>query len=444
MKTLRIGAGAGFSGDRIEPAIDLIEKCALDFVVFECLAERTIALAQQARRIDPERGYDPLLEARMRAVLPVAARHGTKVISNMGAANPLAAARQTREIAKELGLSHLKVAAITGDDVLDAMLASDAVLDMTGRPVRDLGNRIISANAYTGAGSIVDALSAGADIVLTGRAADPALFLAPLIHTFGWSMDDWERLGRGTVVGHLLECSAQVTGGYFADPGRKDVDNLAFVGFPFAVVSEDGSAVISKTPGSGGRVSRATCTEQLLYEIHDPAAYFQPDVVADFSAVTFDEIGTDEVQVGGASGRKRTGTLKVSVGYLDGFVGEGQITYAGPGAADRGALALDILRTRIERFGPAVDETRSDLIGIDSVARTDGARGAPREVRLRFSARCQTRTDAERIGAEVEGLYLCGPAGGGGVTRSVREVIAIASALLPEDALIPRIQMFED
>ena len=207
---------------------------------------------------------------------------GIKIITNMGAANPVAAAEKTAEVARSLGLRGLKVAAVTGDDVLDAVRAGDYRLDETGETVASLGNRIVSANAYLGAGPIVEALAAGADVVITGRAADPSMFLAALIHEFNWSMEDWTRLGRGTVVGHLLECAGQITGGYFADPGFKDVPDMARLGFPIAEVGEDGTAVITKVPGTGGVVSTATCKEQLLYEVHDPARYFQPDVVADF------------------------------------------------------------------------------------------------------------------------------------------------------------------
>jgi len=442
MSVLRIGCGAGYSGDRIEPAVELAESGALDFLVFECLAERTIALAQLARLADPQAGYDPMLERRMRAVLPIAARQGTRIVTNIGAANPRAAAARTAAIAGELGLAGLKIAAITGDDVLDRV--GGLVLDETGAPVHALGDRLVSANAYIGARPLVAALDQGADVVICGRAADPALFLAPLIHHFGWEMDDWTRLGRGTLVGHLLECSGQVTGGYFADPGLKDVPDLARLGFPLAEVSGDGTAVITKLPGTGGMVTRATCTEQLLYEIHDPARYLQPDVIADFSGVMLEEVGPDRVAVSGATGRPATGMLKVSVGYRDGWIGEGQMSYAGPGAVARGRLALEIVQQRLKAFGPPVLETRGDLIGVDSVMPPGGDKWPdPAEVRLRFAARCAGQHEAARIGEEVESLYLGGPAGGGGASRSVREVIAIASTLMPATDLIAQVEMKE-
>ena len=434
MRTVRIGAGAGFSGDRIEPAVEVAEKGGVQYLVFECLAERTIALAQQAKMRDPARGYDPLLAERMRAVLGICRAKGVKVVTNMGAANPVAAAERTAEVARELGLRGLKVAAVTGDDVLDAVRAGDWALDETGEPVASLGDRLLSANAYLGAGPIAEALAGGADVVITGRAADPAMFLAPLVHEFGWSMGDWTRLGRGTVVGHLLECAGQITGGYFADPGFKDVPGLARLGFPLAEVAEDGTAVVTKVPGSGGTVTAATCKEQLLYEVHDPARYPQPDVVADFSGVAVTEDGPDRVRVEGGDGRPRTDTLKVSVGYVDSFVGEGQISYAGPGAVARGRLALEIVAERLRLTGVRASELRFDLIGVDSILGPKLSAGAPepREVRVRVAGRTDSLAEAVRVANEVEALYLNGPASGGGVTKSAREIVGIRSTLLPE------------
>jgi hypothetical protein len=287
--SIRIGSGAGFAGDRIDPAVALAEHGKLDYLVFECLAERTIALAVRAKRDDPEKGYDPLLEERLSAVLPGAAANKVKIISNMGAANPVAAARAVAVIARKLGFGPLKIAALTGDDVL-AHVSDDSPL-LEGGTVAEWPGELIAANAYLGADPIVQALVQGADIVLTGRVADPSLFLAPMIHEFGWPTDDWQLLGQGTVVGHLLECAGQVSGGYFADPGLKDVPGLADLGFPFADVNANGEAVISKLPGSGGLITTATCKEQLLYELHDPSRYLTPDVTADFQSVRLEQHG---------------------------------------------------------------------------------------------------------------------------------------------------------
>lgn len=438
----RIGAGAGYAGDRIDPALDLAEHGQLNALVFECLAERTIALAQLRRSHDPDAGFDPLLTARMRAVLPVCVANGTTVITNMGAANPLAAGQAVLAVARELGLPHLKVAVVTGDDVLPWVLANDGeLIDSKEAPSYKRGS-LISANVYLGADALLPALRSGAHVIVTGRVADPALFLAPLMHHFGWAADDWPRLGAGLLVGHLLECAAQVSGGYIADPGQFDVPDLHRVGFPLAEVSADGTAVITKLSGTGGRVDHLTCTAQLLYEVEDPSRYLQPDVVGDFSQVRFVAVGQHRVQVQGAGGLPRPDTLKVTLGYRDGFIGEGQISYAGPGARARGELALAILRHRLEVAGLTSLEHRAELVGVNAMHGPHlGLAYQPYEVRVRLAVRCATRQQAERVGQEVEALYLNGPAGGGGVTQSVREVVAAASAWMPRSAVQTHVQV---
>lgn len=453
-RPFRIGAGAGYAGDRIEPARELAEHGRLDALVFECLAERTIALAQLRRQQDPAAGFDPLLAERLGAVLPACVQQRCTVITNMGAANPPAAGRAALDVARELGLPKLTVAVVTGDDVLpwlrghDVPLLDSGGLDAT--TTQDLADRLLSANAYLGADALLPALRAGTDLVIAGRVADPALFLAPLMHHFGWAADDWPLLGRGIAVGHLLECAAQVSGGYIAEPGRFDVPRLEDVGFPLAEVDAEGHAVITKLQGSGGRVDRLTCTAQLLYEIEDPARYLQPDVVADFSQVRLTEVGIDRVAVSGAAGHARPAQLKVSLGVRDGFIGEGQISYAGPGARQRGELALHVLEQRLQRLGLGALERRAELIGVNAMpgaaaakSAASAARAEPHEVRLRLAVRCATRAQAERIGGEVEALYLNGPAAGGGVTQSVREVLAVASCLVPREVVQASVQVLE-
>lgn len=439
---VRIGAGAGFSGDRIEPALELVERGDLDFLVFECLAERTIALAQEARRRDASTGYDPLLMERMRRVLPATCRSGVRIVTNAGAANPLGAAQALARLTRELGLSPIKIAAVLGDDVLDVLAATPYPLIDRSGSTADLAG-IISANAYIGAAPIADALAAGAEVVITGRVGDPALFVGPLAHAFGWRLDDADLIGRATVIGHLLECAGQLTGGYFADGDRKQVEGLARLGFPLAEVRADASAVLTKVPGTGGRLSIGNCKEQLLYEILDPAAYPQADVIADFTGVAFEELGTDRVCVHGGTGRPPSGMLKVSIGYDDGFIGEGQISYAGTGAVRRAQMAIDIVRERLAITGAAVTEVRGELIGVDSVNRMISRAGEPHEVRARIIGRAAEERAAARVGAEVEALYTNGPAGGGGATRSVRPVVAVASTLIPADRVNARFVMVE-
>lgn len=443
--TLRMGAGAGYSGDRIEPAIELAAKGDLDYLVFECLAERTIALAQQAKLADPEQGYDPLLAERMSAVLKLRHQKGFRIITNMGAANPIAAAHRTAEVARSLGLSGLKIAAVMGDDVLDLLSRGKYQFLETGACVDGFRDQIVSANAYLGVDGLCQALQRGADVVITGRVADPALFLAPLVHEFGWRMDDWHRLGRGTLVGHLMECAGQVTGGYFADPGHKDVSGLARLGFPIAQVSCDGDVELTKVAGSGGQISVATCTEQLLYEIHDPERYIQPDVVADFAKVHMEQSGVDRVRITGGSGKARTDTLKVSVAYRDGYIGEGQMSYAGPGAVARARLAGEIVRERLTLLHGPIEDLRYELIGVDALHGVNlGKTSAqPYEARLRVAGRASDRCWAERIGQEVESLYTNGPAGGGGATRSVKEIVAVQSILLPRQQVAPQVHIVE-
>jgi hypothetical protein len=363
-------------------------------------------------------------------------------VTNAGAANPVAAATLVRDVARELGLAGLRVAAVVGDDVLP--LARDGALrDERGAPFQ-MPASVLSANAYLGADPIVDALAGGAEVVITGRVADSSLFLAPLVHELGWAADDWTRLARGAIAGHLLECAGQVTGGYFADPGYKEVPGLSRLGFPIGEVMDDGTMVITKLPDAGGCVTTRTCTEQLLYEVHDPAAYVTPDVVADLGQASVVGDGADRVRVRGVMGRERPRSLKVSVGHRDGFLGEGQISYAGPGAVARARLALDVVRERLGRTGVAYQELRTDLVGVNALHGDALAAGhEPYEVRVRVAARCVAACDARRVGEEVEALYTNGPAGGGGATRSLRELVAVTSAFVAREAVRPSVVRLE-
>lgn len=432
MKKIRIGSGAGYSGDRIEPAVELAEKGNIQYLCFECLAERTIAIAQQAKLKDPNAGYDPLLAARMEAVLGVCKKNNVKIITNMGAANPAAGAQKIKEIAQKLGIKGLKIAAVSGDDVLNTIKDMDLKIAETGEKLAGIKDKLVSANAYVGAEPIVEALKNGADIVITGRVADPALFAAPVIYEFGWSMDNWELMGKATVLGHLLECAGQITGGYYADPGYKEVPGIGHLGFPIAEIQENGEFFITKVPEAGGMVTLDTCKEQMLYEIHNPAAYITPDVAADFTGVEFKQIGKDKVAVTGATGNPKTDSLKVSLGYVDSYIGEGQISYAGPGAVNRGQLALDIVAERLKLMGVKYQEIRFDLVGVNSLHGAKLSAGyEPYEVRARVTGRTQNMKEAVRIGNEVETLYTNGPAGGAGTWKVAREVIAMVSALIP-------------
>lgn len=445
---MRIGCGAGYAGDRLEAAVDLVSRGELDYLVLECLAERTMALATALRRSDPTLGYDSALAARMEALLPLCARRPgrpTRLISNLGAANPLAAAERTAEIAGRLGLTDLLVGAVDGDNVLDRLAEVDAQLLETSEPVRDILPAVRWAHAYVGAEALVPALRAGCDVVIGGRIADPSLFVAPLAYEFGWALDDWALLGSGTLVGHLLECGSSVTGGYFADPGRKDVTGMSDVGMPIADVAPDGTATITKTPGSGGSVSVRTCREQLLYEIHDPAGYLTPDVTADFSRAGLADAGPDRVALSGGSGRSRPDLLKVIMGVDDGFIGEGEMSYAGPNAIGRARLAAEIVQDRLRRQRIRFSSLRTDYIGHDSTLGPIARRLAPPdpfEVRLRIAARTSTLAEAHRIGEEVEALTITGPAGGCGKRSAARAVVSVRSTLVPRSLVTNRLTTF--
>ena len=432
-RPVRIGCGAGFAGDRLEPALVLVERGEIDYLMLECLAERTIAIAQKDRLADPSRGYDGMLLRRMEMLLPALLARGVRLVTNAGAANPLAGAEAVAALAGRLGLAP-RIVAVLGDDVLDHM-TPDLQLD-DGRRLSELGE-VVSANAYLGAEPLRAGLERAADIVISGRVADPSLALAPLMHHHAWAADDWRLMARGTAIGHLLECAGQLTGGYFAEPGRKEVPDLARLGFPFADVWPDGRAVFGKPPGTGGRISVQTAKEQLLYEVLDPHAYLTPDSSADFTRIVLRDLGEDRVELTGGEGAVRPDRLKVSVGYRAGFVGEGEISYAGPGAEARARLAGEIVMARL---GTGFDETRVDLIGIDSThGRSYGNRPEAYEARLRVAGRARDAATAARIGEEVEALYCNGPAGGGGARKYLRAVVGVASTFLPRDRVVPRL-----
>lgn len=442
---IRIGCGAGFSSDRLEPAIDLAREGALDFLIFETIGERTMAFGHRDRRADPRRGYNPQLGPRMRGVLAHCRANGTRIVTNMGVANVTAAAEATVAIAREQGLSGLQVAAVEGDDVSHLIDKDTVLVDHGGRTVREVGLPVVGANAYLGIDAILPALRAGADVVVTGRVADPSLTLAPLVHRYGWREDDWESLGKGTLAGHLLECGMQVTGGYFADPGMKDVPRLADCGYPIAEIAPDGTSVITKLDRAGGQVSIRTVKEQLLYEVHDPATYLTPDVTADFSRVRLSDAGRDRVRVAGGGGRERPGTLKVTVGFDGGFLGEAGISYAGPNAAGRARLARDILMERLRRRQGFEDRLRIDVIGLASLHATAGSTLAPaaepQDVRVHAAMRSGRREDAEWMLWEVESLLCCGPAGGGGYRGQISPSVVTHSALIERQAVSPSFRM---
>jgi Acyclic terpene utilisation family protein AtuA len=440
---LRMGCGAGFSSDRLEPAIDLARDGKLDYLVFETIGERTLAFGHRDRKADAKRGYNPQLAARMRGVLAHCRDNHTRIVTNMGVANVAAAGEVVIEIARALGLEGLRVALVEGDDVTAIMTPDTVLFDHGNRTIAEVGRPLVGANVYLGIDAILPALETGADVVITGRVADPSLFLSPLVHHYGWRRDDWPLLGRGTLVGHLMECGMQITGGYFADPGFKNVPRLADCGYPIAEVTDDGNVTIGKLAAAGGVVSTRTVKEQLLYEVHDPAAYLTPDVTADFSQVRVIETSRDRVAITGASGSKRPDTLKVTVGFDGGWLGEGGISYAGPNAAARATLARDILKERLGRHDGFADNLRLDIIGMNSLHATAGVEAATdvRDARVRVAMRSMDRGAIETMLWEVESLLCCGPSGGGGYRGQISPSVITHSALIARDAAKPTVRI---
>jgi hypothetical protein len=430
---VRVGSGAGTSDDRMVPALELAERGNIDYLVFECLAERTIARENLSRTKNPDQGYSPSLHERLRMVLPACMARGIRIVTNMGAANPVGGARAARREAKDLGLGDIPVAVVLGDDVLSVVRTLPGLTIMeNGEPLESVLPKVASANAYLGADVVCEALGTGAPIVLTGRVADPSLFLAPMMHEFDWSYDDLSKLAQGTAAGHLLECTASVTGGCFGWPGKKDVPDLARNGFPFADVRSDGAITIGKTPDTGGRLDVMTCTEQLIYEMHDPTAYITPDCVLDITDIRLVQEADDRVRLEGAKALPRTDSYKVTIGYSDGYIGEGEVSYGGIGAVARAKWAAEIVKERLRLRGFAYDDFRVDLIGMSSLHGDPDSRLEPYEVRLRMAGRTPDRKAAHAIGFEVRAMHMHGPGGAGGACEPrVRDVLAVKSVLLP-------------
>lgn len=449
MKTIRIGAAAAWWGDRVEPAKLNADEGDLDYLCFETMAEATVSAAQVRARRDPSfEGYDTYLDDRMKAVLPGCMKRGTRIISNQGWINPDAAAKRIVHWLLELGHPGVKVAAVNGSLITDKVLSLTTTILENGQPTAGLAPTLISAEAYLGAEPIVEALKAGAQIVVTGRVADPSIFMAPMMAEFGWDPLDHAKLGQGNGLGHLLECGAQVTGGYFSDPGFKDVPEPWNFGFPIAEVREDGSAVITKVAGTGGAVTLQTVKEQMLYEVHDPANYLTPDVVVDFTTAKLEQVGPDRVLVSHIGGKPRTPTLKVSIGCTEGFIGEDMFFYAGPGALRRAQLAKKILEERFRIVGLQAEEYRVDFLGLNAIHgdATPADAPEPYEIAVRVSARCATREEAAKVGREVDGMAVSGIGHTGKRVPHqdrTREVIGVWSALVPREQVPWTVRYFE-
>jgi len=452
---LVIGCGAGFAGDRSDAALPVIEALSTydcpRFLIYEVLAERTLAIAQKLKLSDPAKGYSPWLEKYLVAALPLCLENNIRIVANFGSANASAAAHRIQQLVIESSdqANHLpKVAYVEGDDLLAHMdVAAVAKLPCIEGTTID-NSPVVAANAYLGASSLLGAIKSDADVIVVGRTTDTALVLAPLIHTLNISSHDYDLLAAGILAGHLIECGSQVSGGYFADPPLKPVNNLANTGFPVLEFSANGGIVVTKPDNTGGVVNRSTVVEQLLYEIHDPSAYLTPDVILDLTGVTVTEDSPNRVSVSGARGRKPTDTLKATVSLDSGWLGEAEITYAGNNALARAELAATIVSDRLMQHG-VEEEIRIDLIGASSVFDNNSSAqrrsyppAADGEYRLRAAVRSRHRHVAEMLTDEVLALYCCGPAGGGGARHCVTPSLTTASILIDREVVESRVKSF--
>jgi len=443
MKSVRIAGGLGFYGDSWRPIKASIERGNVQYVASDHLAELTLAILQKDRQRDPNLGYTRDFVPMLLDLLPIAIPRGVKFILNAGGLNPLAAREVLLSALKKFGFK-LKVGVVLGDSMLERLdelqSAGISLAHMdTGEDISTVRERLLFASAYLGARPLVEALDAGADIVLTGRVADAALFLAPVVHELGWRWDDWHKLAQGIVVGHLLECSGQATGGNFGGNWRS-IPDLAHIGYPIAEVWENGDAVISKAPGTGGRVNFDTLREQLLYELHDPRHYLTPDVDVDMTTLRLEEIGPDEVRVSGATGQPAPEMLKIVAGYEDGVMGQAMIGYAWPDALAKAQLAAQIIQQQVVEVGLKAEETVVEYLGYNSIhgPLADPMRaGDLNEVYLRIAVRCADRKEAAKLGRLFPPLALSGPPfiGGAGGMIEPRGLLGIWPALVPRSII---------
>ncbi len=450
---IRIASGQGFWGDLPRAPLDQARNGPIDYLVMDYLAEVTMSILQKQKLKSPDAGYARDFVEVVTELLPDIRERGFRVVSNGGGVNPTGCAHAIVNNARRLGLGGLKVAVVTGDDLLDRLdtLLADGVplAHMeTGEGMASVRERLVSANAYLGAAPIVEALQQGADIVVTGRTTDTGLTLAPMMVEFGWAADDWDRLAAGTVAGHILECGAQSSGGNFTD--WHTVPDLAGVGFPIAEAYPDGSFVITKHDGTGGLVSRMTVAEQLLYEIGDPRDYITPDCVADFTSIHLEDEGENRVRVHGITGRPATEFLKVSAAYADGWKATSTLAYGWPEPARKARAAAAILKQRLDNLGLQFEEYRAETIGLNALTEDD-TRAAAREaeldeVMLRVSVRGQDFRAIERFGREIAPLILTGPSavtGFAGGRPRPSEIMAYWPALIPKSLVEAKVKVIE-
>ena len=451
---IRIANGQGFWGDSLEAPVEQVRRGPIDYLTLDYLAEVTMSILQKQRSRDPKSGYARDFVEMIARVLPDIVERRIRVIANAGGVNPIACKDAVMEVAKRQGID-IKIAIVAGDDImgrLDDMISRGVELKNldTGEPLSAVRAQVQSANVYFGAWPVVDALARGAQIVITGRVTDTGLALAPMIHEFGWKRDDWDKLSAGTIAGHTVECGAQCTGGN-CQADWKMIDNFVDIGYPVIEAEPDGTFVITKHAGTGGRVSVASVKEQLLYEMGDPHEYITPDCVADFTSIHLEQAGPDRVRFTGIRGRPATPFYKVSVSYSAGFKAVGTLVYAWPDAYKKAKAVDIILRQRLDRLGLRFDEINTSFVGANGCHGIAAAEPSPEiephlpEVILRVGVRSENRAAVERFTKEIAPLALNGPpvvTGLGSGRPKVEEIVAYWPALLPKTEVTPEVTVW--
>lgn len=445
--SIRIASGQGFWGDLLSAPLQQVSKGQIDYLMMDYLAEVTMSIMQKQKLKNPALGYAKDLVEVCEEILPHLVKNNITLITNGGGVNPLAARDAIFAVARKLGITNLKIGVVLGDNILphiEQLVADGHEMKQmeTGQPIREVKDKLLSANVYLGAFPIVEALRQGANIVITGRTTDTGLTLAPMIHEFGWSADDWDKLSAGTVAGHINECGAQATGGNFLGDWRS-LPDMANVGFPIIEAFPNGEFIVTKHDGTGGRVSRETVSEQLLYEIGNPAEYITPDVVADFTSIKLEDVGTDRVRVFGITGKPSTPFLKVSASYADGYIAFSTLTYSAPDAYDKAQAADKILRTRLlDNLKLNFDEIRTEFVGMNACHGGIAANIVPNEVMMRIGVRSRDFKSVERFGKEIAPLILTGPpsaTGFAGGRPKPSEVVAYFPALIKKEVITPEV-----
>ncbi len=451
MKTIKIANGQGFWGDWLDAPIQLVERGPIDYLTLDYLAEITMSIMQKQKSRDPNAGYARDFLYVVGRVLPKCLDHNIKIVANAGGVNPQACVAALSGVVKKLGLAgKVKVGVVAGDDImdkLDELIAQGVELKNmdTGEPLSTIRDQVTSANVYFGAAPIAEALGQGAQIVVTGRCTDTGLTLGPMIHEFGWALNDWDKVAAGTVAGHIIECGAQTTGGN-CQVDWQTIPDFWDIGYPIVEASEDGSFVVTKHEGTGGRVTVAGVTEQLMYEMGDPKNYITPDGVADFASIRLEQVGENRVRVSGVKGAAATDQYKVSISFSDGFKAAGGLIYAWPDAYAKAKAADAMLRRRLENPGLKFDETLSQFIGVNATHEGLGGEPSPdlAEVMLRVGVRSNDKASVERFTKELAPLALAGPptvTGFGGGRPKVEEVVAYWPALIPKSAVSPKVEI---